>query len=184
MRLTVYGSTLLLVFMKIDGVTRNCQLFNDFLGIGLPSETWRKVLDVATPAGHHIGGVHYLADGAGNGIGLGIIDAESHGERVAVVVLLVLDDSGNLRETAAEDWKTRLDEVEDTVGEGVIIVEAEILHKDDADIGLGHIGRQITERHTTYKLHTVRHANLGRKSLEEVMAKLDSLGFKLNTDDE
>ena len=26
--------------------------------------------------------------------------------------------------------------------------------------------------------------NLGRKSLEEVMAKLDSLGFKLNTDDE
>ena len=24
----------------------------------------------------------------------------------------------------------------------------------------------------------------GRKSLEEVMAKLDSLGFKLNTDDE
>ena len=26
--------------------------------------------------------------------------------------------------------------------------------------------------------------NLGRKSLEEVMAKLDSLGFKLNTDDD
>ena len=26
--------------------------------------------------------------------------------------------------------------------------------------------------------------NLGRKSLEDVMAKLDSLGFKLNTDDE
>ena len=26
--------------------------------------------------------------------------------------------------------------------------------------------------------------NLGRKGLEEVMAKLDSLGFKLNTDDE
>ena len=26
--------------------------------------------------------------------------------------------------------------------------------------------------------------NLGRKSREEVMAKLDSLGFKLNTDDD
>ena len=26
--------------------------------------------------------------------------------------------------------------------------------------------------------------NLGRKSLEEVMAKLDSLGFKLNTDED
>ena len=26
--------------------------------------------------------------------------------------------------------------------------------------------------------------NLGRKSLEEVMAKLDSLGFKLNSEDE
>ena len=26
--------------------------------------------------------------------------------------------------------------------------------------------------------------NLGRKSLEEVMAKLDSLCFKLNTDDD
>ena len=43
---------------------------------------------------------------------------------------------------------------------------------------------QLVEQGVTTPEEMMKVRNLGRKSLEEVMAKLDSLGFKLNTDDD
>ena len=44
--------------------------------------------------------------------------------------------------------------------------------------------RQVEDLVSKSEDEMMKVRNLGRKSLEEVMAKLDSLGFKLNTDDE
>ena len=65
----------------------------------------------------------------------------------------------------------------------VSVIGADLIKQLLCNIFLGDVGINLTLGVQVACLAKADHL-LGRKSLEEVMAKLDSLGFKLNSDDD